>query len=146
MNEQVLPSDYWEILKREYPRRYGDQGWIAVRTLVPRAIGAGATWAEILEGTRAYRRFCDATGKTGTELVKQAKTFYGFNQLWTEDYSAPEPKRSAAECALESRWNALRARAVSSGFRAPLSVESPDVYETALRVYERDRPKVVAIR
>ena len=145
MNEQVLPSDYWEILKREYPRRYGDQGWIAVRTLVPRAIGAGATWAEILEGTRAYRRFCDATGKTGTELVKQAKTFYGFNQLWTEDYSAPEPKRSTADLILESRWTALRTRAVSIGFRTPLPVESPDIYETALRMYERDRPKVVEI-
>jgi hypothetical protein len=142
-----LPSDYWEILKQEYPRRYGDQGWIAVRTLVPRAITGGATWKEILEGTRAYRRFCDATGKTGTELVKQAKTFYGFNQLWTEDYAPPQPKRSAAELALESRWNALRARAVSLGFRAPMPVESADVYETALRFHERDRrPKVVGIR
>lgn len=146
MNELGLPEEYWEILKAEYPRRYGDQGWIAVRTLIPRAITAGAKWTEILEGTRAYRRFCDATGKTGTELVKQAKTFYGFNQLWTEDYSAPEPKRTAAEQALERRWETLRARAVSIGFRAPLPIESPDAYETQIRLYERDRPKVVALR
>lgn len=140
----MLPPDYLEILKAEYPRRYGDQGWIAVRTLVPRALTAGATWEEILEGTRSYRRFCDATGKTGTELVKQAKTFYGSQQLWTEDYSPPQPKRSAQELALEQRWERLRARGVSAGFRAPLPVESPDVYETALRMHERDIPKVVA--
>jgi hypothetical protein len=144
MNEMRLPAEYWEILKAEYPRRYGDQGWIAVRTLVPRALTAGATWDEILEGTRSYKRFCDATGKTGTELVKQAKTFYGPQQLWTEDYSPPTPKKSAAQTILEQRWSKLRARAVAIGFRAPLPVESPDVYETALRLYERDRSSVVA--
>lgn len=139
-----LPTEYWEILKAEYPRRYGDQGWIAVRTLVPRALTGGATWEEILEGTRAYKRFCDATGKTGTELVKQARTFYGPQQLWSEDYSPPPAKRTAKEQVLDQRWEALRARGVSAGFRAPWPIESPDAYETALRMHERDRPKVVA--
>lgn len=146
MNENGLPSEYWEILKAEYPRRYGDQGWIAVRTLIPRALTAGATWDEILEGTRAYKRYCDETGKTGTELVKQAKTFFGPNQLWTEDYSAPAKPKSASEIAAERRWESLKERARLAGFRGPHAIEPADAYETALRIYERDRPKIVAIR
>lgn len=140
-----LPPDYVEQLRAEYPRRYGDQGWIAVRTLIPRAITAGSTWNEILEGTKAYKRYCDQTGKTGTELVKQAKTFYGPNQLWTEDYSPPEKAKSPAQIAEARRWDGLRNRAVASGFREPMSVESADVYETALRFHERDQ-KVVSLK
>ena len=45
---------------------------------------------DILEGTKAYAKWCDYTGKTGTELVKQARTFYGRDQWWDEDYSIPD--------------------------------------------------------
>lgn len=140
-----LPSNYVEILQAEYPKRYGDQGWIAVRTLIPRAITAGSTWNEILEGTRSYKRYCDMTGKTGSELVKQARTFYGANQLWTEDYSPPEKAKNPVEQALERRWEGLRKRAQTVGFRAAYPVESADVYETALKLFERVQPKVVSI-
>lgn len=87
-----LPSDYLEILKSEYPKRLGDQGWIHVRTLVPRALSAGATWERILKGTRAYRMHCDGTNKTGTELTKQARTFYGPGQYW-EEWADMEPAK-----------------------------------------------------
>jgi hypothetical protein len=133
-----LPPDWLDQLKKEYPQRYGDQGWIAVRTLVPRALSAGATWDEILNGTRAYRTYCEANAKVGTEYVKRAQNFYGPNQGWTEDYAPPPKPKTQKEIRDERRWEALRARAGASAFRPPTLVESADVYETALRQAERE--------
>lgn len=135
-----LPQDYLELLKSEYPRRNGEQGWIAVRTLIPRAISAGATWEEILAGTRAYKSYCDRMGKTGSEWIRQAKNFYGPDQYWTEDYGEPEKPKTAAQISEARRWDGLRDRALASNFRQPMSIESPDVYETQLRHHEREAP------
>jgi len=133
-----LPPDYVEQLKKEYPRRDGDNGWVHVRTLIPRALTAGATWERILAGTRAYKAYCDKNGKTGTELVKQARTFFGPNQFWDE-WADMEPVKTPRQAAEEVRWAALRVRAEACGFRSPTAVESPDVYETAMRQAERER-------
>jgi hypothetical protein len=140
-----LPTDYVEQLRREYPQRLGDNGWIAVRTLIPRALSAGATWERILCGTRAYRAHCDSTGKTGTELVKQARTFFGPQQYW-EEWADMQPAKTAHQQLQEKRWEALKQRAGACGFRPPTPVESPDVYETALKFFERERgAKVVSM-
>ena len=50
------------------------------------------------------------------------------------------PRAVAAAEALAARWKPLHARAQASGFRDPWDIESPDIYETALRVHERDHP------
>ena len=133
-----LPSDYVEILKKEYPRRLGDNGWLHVRTLVPRAVTMGATWARILAGTRAYKAHCDSTAKTGTELVKQARTFYGPSQYFDE-WADMEPIQTPRQSAEAARWAGLRARSEAIGFRAPTAVETTDSYETVLRRAERER-------
>ena len=39
----------------------------------------------------------------------------------------------------EVEWEALRQRAKMSGFRAPYTVDSPETYETSLRVWELNR-------
>ena len=85
-----LPDDWFDQIKAAYPKRYGGYGWGALRRLIPARLAEGNTWDDILEGTRAYSRFCDHTGKTGSELVKQAKTFYGRDCWFLEDYSIPE--------------------------------------------------------
>jgi hypothetical protein len=88
--KQELPTDWFEQLKSEYPKRYGGQGWAAVRRLIPARLSEGASWDELLNGTKAYAKFCVHTGKTGTELVKQARTFYGRDCWFSEDYEVPE--------------------------------------------------------
>jgi len=40
----------------------------------------------------------------------------------------------------EGRWPELKRRATVSGFRAPYPVETADVFETALKIHERDNP------
>lgn len=88
----TLPDDWLSQIKAEYPKRYGGQGWFALKRLIPARLTEGCTWEEIIEGTKAYARYCDHTGKTGTELVKQARTFYGRDCWFLEDYTLPETK------------------------------------------------------
>jgi hypothetical protein len=133
-----LPTDYVEQLKREYPCRDGDNGWIAVRTLIPRALSAGTTWERILAGTKAYKAHCDKKGLTGTELVKQARTFYGPGQYF-EEWADMQPIQTPQQRAQEARWAGLQARREAIGFRGPTVHDSPDTYETALRQAERER-------
>ena len=108
-----IPEDWLEQLKNEYPKRYGGQGWAALRRLIPQRLSEGATWDEILEGTKAYAKFCKHTGKTGTELVKQARTFYGRDCWFLEDYDVPEPtfKRRRPEEYTEEQRKADAAKA-----------------------------------
>jgi len=133
-----LPAEYVEILKAEYPRRLGDNGWIHVRTLVPRALTAGATWERILAGTRAYKTHCDTTGKTGTELVKQARTFYG-SVMYFEEWADMQPVKTVKAQAEETRWEALKVRAKACGFRPPTTLDSEGAFETSLRLAEQER-------
>ncbi len=49
------------------------------------------------------------------------------------------PRAIAELLAANTIWQSLRARAQASGFRDPYTVESPEVYETQLRLHERDR-------
>ena len=142
--QMKLPSDWLEQLKSEYPQRYGPQGWLRVRTILPQSISAGATWEQILSGTRAYREYCLATGSIGTQHVKSASTFFDYRtQGWTEDYAPPQKPQSAAEQKLNARWEQLKARALSIGFRSPMAVESCDVFETFLKRAEREQPSPV---
>jgi hypothetical protein len=134
-----LPADWLEILKREYPRRDGPHWWLRVRTLLPQSLSAGAKWEDILEGTRAYRGYCDRQGITGTAYVKPACNWFDYRtQGWTEDYAPPPKPKSPQDLRQEARWAGLQARAAAIGFRGPSAVESADVYETVLRRVERE--------
>lgn len=84
-----LPDDFLAQLRATYPKRSGGQGWGHVPKLIHRALLSGSSWDEILAGTKAYRRWCDLTGKTGSEYVKQASTFFGPGMWWVEEYELP---------------------------------------------------------
>ena len=62
------------------PRREAEQAWQA-------RIRTGVTAEQMLAGVERYRAYCDASGKTGTEYVMQAKRFFGpsapFDEPWT---------------------------------------------------------------
>jgi len=46
----------------------------------------------MVEGARRYLKFCEETGKVGTEYVMQAATFFGPSQHYLEDWAKPEPE------------------------------------------------------
>ena len=43
-------------------------------------------------GVKRYSEFCDATGKTGTEYVMQAATFFGPDKHYENDWDIPAQK------------------------------------------------------
>ena len=101
-----LPDNWLTHIKAIYPRRDGGQGWGIVQTKVPLAIANGATWEEIFAGAKAYAAHCQRKGLIGTDMVLQAKTFYGPGQWWIE----------YAELATSQRAENLIKRARQLGF------------------------------
>src|SRR5262249_6224767 len=78
-------ADAWQI----YPPRTGSNP----RAPAERAWGArvreGVAESDLLAGTKRYRAWCDALGKTGTELVMQAQRFYGTNREFENPWVVP---------------------------------------------------------
>ena len=84
-----LPEDFLDQIKAIYPSRSGGQGWPNTRKAIMRHVKNGTSFEDIIAGTKKYAAWCDATGKTGTELVKMAQTFFGPGEWWGEDYDLP---------------------------------------------------------
>lgn len=104
-----LPEDYLEQFRAAYPKRAGDNGWNAVRGLIPKRIEDGFTWSRIIAGVRAYAVHCRQTGKIGTELVKQARTFVG-PDAWFDEW-ADMDVRTPQEVQEDAKWSQLEGRA-----------------------------------
>lgn len=81
----------FEAVWQEYPRRPGSpdklgahKAWLARRR-------EGVTAEIMLDGTRRYAAFVVANGKSGTEFIKLAKTFFGPSRHFEDDwYVNPE--------------------------------------------------------
>lgn len=90
--KRKAPVEYppeFEAAWGAYPNRAGDnpkpralKAWTA-RTM------AGYAPETILTGVQRYARFCEMTGKVGTETVKQAATFFGPDLAFLEDWTPP---------------------------------------------------------
>lgn len=98
--EIYSPSDgEFDALKAMYPKRAGDQKWKAARKAINARIAEGATWHELFDGARRYAAFCQATGKIGTEFVKQASTFYGTELNFRLPWDLPTTKADTRQAA-----------------------------------------------
>jgi hypothetical protein len=101
LNGKDVLSEIFLTAWSEYPKRAGDnprkRAWKAWRT----RHAQGHTEDELLAGVRRYADFVRATGKEGTEYVKQAATFFGpdkaFLEAWTLPTSASAVSRDARE-------------------------------------------------
>lgn len=90
-----------------YPDRAGDQNWRRALHACQARIAEGHTWAEILDGAERYARFIEATGKLGTEYVKQAATFCGPDKAFLNPWIPPPSKaesRTATNLAGITEW------------------------------------------
>jgi hypothetical protein len=52
----------------------------------------GHTPDEFIEGAQRYEAFCRATGKLGTEYVKQAASFLGPDKAFALPWSTPKTR------------------------------------------------------
>lgn len=82
----MLPSDWLKQIQKAYPRRTGGQGWGYVKRRIPELIKKGETFEDLLAGAQQYGDLCRATNE---KFVRMARTFYGPDEWWLEDYELP---------------------------------------------------------
>ena len=69
-----------------YPKRNGDNPKRKAFRAWQARIKDGASEDEMRAGVLRYRKWCEASGKIGTEMVKQAATFFGPDKSFLESW------------------------------------------------------------
>ena len=72
-----------------YPKRAGSNSKAAALKAYRARLAGGVNHDDMLAGVERYAAFVRATGKEGTEYVKQAATFLGPNEHWAEPWDLP---------------------------------------------------------
>lgn len=72
-----------------YPKRAGGNPKATAYKHWKARIADGATASELLAGVQRYAAYIRATGKLGTEYVKQAATFFGPDRHFEESWAPP---------------------------------------------------------
>ena len=132
--------EWFEELWKAYPKRAGSnpkrKAYHAANT---RLNGLNLPNAELFEkanklgyGTQRYAAFCDATGKTGTEFVMQAATFFGPDKHYENDWTIPAKAEK-----IPHDDDEMVAWASKKGFRDPKLGESYFQYRKALEAWGR---------
>jgi hypothetical protein len=100
-------TSLFDAVWQAYPKRAGGNPRAAAEKAYAARLRDGATPDSLLAGTRRYAAFIRATGKEGTEYVKQAASFFGPDGHWAEPWDAPAPagtRKAAATTTLLQDW------------------------------------------
>lgn len=85
-------AEFWAT----YPKRSGGNPRKAALKAYRGRLADGIPEENIVNGAARYRKFCDATGKTGTEYVKQAQYWLSPNfEGWSEGWATPDVPMSS---------------------------------------------------
>lgn len=87
----MASDDAFERAWRNYPKRAGGNSKKEALKAWTARVQSGVDPAELAAGVERYARYIRATGKEGTEYVKQASTFFGPNEHWKESWEIPAP-------------------------------------------------------
>lgn len=79
----------FERLWLKRPRRAGNDPKQRAFNAFKARLRNGASVEDIESGMERYNRFCEATGKIGTETVMQFATFCGPDEPWSQDWRIP---------------------------------------------------------
>ena len=82
-------SPEFEAAWQAYPKRAGGNPKATAYKHWKARIADGATASELLAGVQRYAAYIRATGKLGTEYVKQAATFFGPDRHFEESWAPP---------------------------------------------------------
>lgn len=80
-------ADAFEEAWQAYPRRAGGNSKADARKAWAARLSAGFDAGDMLAGVLRYAAFCVAENKVGTAYVKQAATFFGPGEHWTEEWA-----------------------------------------------------------
>ena len=95
IDKPAYPPEFeqtWKI----YPARSGGNSKPTAYSAWKARRKEGATAEALHAGTQRYAAFCEATGKLGTEYVKQACTFFGPGQHFREAWKIPSRRPANA--------------------------------------------------
>jgi hypothetical protein len=96
-DDDVMADDFWREFKLIYPARAGDQNWRKAKRAATARMREGHSADDLIEGARRYAGYLRATGKFGTEFVKQAVTFLGPSKAFLELWAPPPSKAQGAQ-------------------------------------------------
>lgn len=88
VNESVN-ENLFDLAWALYPKRAGGNSKSAALKAWDARVREGVPPLVMLEGVKRYAGFVAQTGKTGTEFVKQAKTFFGPDMHYEDDWMVP---------------------------------------------------------
>jgi len=87
---ETVDPEWWLDFKLAYPERSGDPGWRKAQKAANARMAEGHSAREFIDGAKRYAAFCEATGKVGTEFVKQASTFLGPDKHFLLPWKPPD--------------------------------------------------------
>ena len=82
----------FDLFKNAYPERSGSNPWPKAAAAATARIKGGYSFDQLVDGARRYKRFCDATGKTGTTFVMQAQRFLGPGLEFENEWYLPDTR------------------------------------------------------
>lgn len=84
----------FETAWQAYPERAGGNPKQSAWKAWSARLREGVSASDMLAGVQRYATYAIATGKTGTEYVKQAATFFGPDHHFAESWAVPSQQRS----------------------------------------------------
>lgn len=88
-------SPVFEEAWSAYPKREGSNSKADALKQWKARVKAGVSESDLLAGVKRYAAFCDAKGDTGTQYVKQAKSFLGTGEYWAQEWAVCEQQPDA---------------------------------------------------
>lgn len=136
-----LPLDWSAQLQSAYPKRSGPCGWTSVRLMLAlRSALQQSTWEQIIDGCKRYKRYCEQSGKEGTDFVQNPLRFIA-DGCYAEafEYKAPETKEQKERRELAERDRERINKTLEVGRRLippvlPLPGDTAASYETRVRM------------
>lgn len=101
-----MPLDYTPVFEQAwamYPKRRGSNPKFAAWQQWQARVREGVLPYDMIQGTRQYREWCEREGKIGTELVMQARRFYGKAREFAEVETWGKGATPAAEPSMDIR-------------------------------------------
>lgn len=110
-------DDDFEHAWKLYPKRSGGNSKAAARKAWQARLKAGVSADDMIDGVERYAAYCNATGRTGTQYVRQAATFFGPDLHFEERFDIPaqtgKPQTNAERIAdWDARMNEVLERSL----------------------------------
>lgn len=132
--ENKARASRWLEFKAAYPKREGSQSWPGAEKKYTALVASGILEETLIDGARRYTEHLKATGKFGTQYVKQALTWLNSGG-WKDEYLTGTGRRQQSD--LMDAFDARRREAQAfAGDRASGPGDGPawDIDATASEV------------